>query len=108
MHTEEFIAIPKQIFLRKQTQKIEIIENPRYENKSTQLLLKQQNKLTNEDNVGKADRVLQTNPTTIKQKVGKADKVLQTNPTNFEREEKKKMDSSSYDSEMDPIVTKNS
>ena len=30
MHTEEFILIPKRMFITKQPQKSEIIENPQY------------------------------------------------------------------------------
>ena len=39
MHTEEFILIPKRLFITKQPQKSEIIENPQYKNKAIQLLL---------------------------------------------------------------------
>ena len=51
MHTEEFILIPKRLFITKQPQKSEIIENPQYKNKAIQLLHMQRNKLR--EDVGK-------------------------------------------------------
>ena len=86
MHTDEFILIPKQMFLTKQHQKSEIIENPQYKNKSIQLSLMQRNKLR--EDVGKTDRVIQTDPTKIERDVDKADRVVQTDPTIFNEEEK--------------------
>ena len=103
MHTEEFILIPKRMFITKQPQKSEIIENPQYKNKANQLSLMQRNKLINDENVEQTDRVIQTDPTNIERDVDKADRVVQTDPTKFEDE---KMEASSDDSEMDPIVTK--
>ena len=102
MHTEEFILIPKRMFITKQPQKSEIIESPQYKNKAIQLSLMQRNKLR--EDVGKTDRVIRTDPTNIERDVDKADRVVQTDPTKFEDEEK--MEASSEDSEMDPIVTK--
>ena len=102
MHTEEFILIPKRMFITKQLQKSEIIENPQYKNKAIQLSLMQRNKLR--EDIGKTDRVIQTDPTNIERDVDKADRVVQTDPTIFNEEEK--MEASSDDSEMDPIVTK--
>ena len=102
MHTEEFILIPKRMFLTKQPQKSEVIENPQYKNKSIQLSLMQRNKLR--EDLGKTDRVIQTDPTNIERDVDKADRVVQTDSTNFDEEEK--MEASSDDSEMDPIDTK--
>ena len=102
MHTEEFILIPKRMFITKQPQKSEIIENPQYKNKAIQLSLMQRNKLR--EDIGKTDRVIQTDPTNIERDVDKADRVVQTDPTIFNEEEK--MEASSDDSEMDPIVTK--
>ena len=101
MHTEEFILIPKRMFITKQPQMSEIIENPQYKNKAIQLSLMQRNKLR--EDIGKTDRVIQTDPTNIERDVDKADRVVQTDPTKFEHE---KMEASSDDSEMDPIVTK--
>ena len=43
MHTEEFILIPKQMFLSHQPVKNEILENPNYEQKAAQLSLFQRN-----------------------------------------------------------------
>ena len=103
MHTEEFILIPKRMFITKQPQKSEIIENPQCKNKAIQLSLMQRNKLINDENVEQTDRVIQTDPTNIERDVDKTDRVLQTNPTKFEDE---KMEASSDDSEIDPIVTK--
>ena len=104
MTTEEFVLIPKRMFITKQPQKSEIIENPHYKNKAIQLSLMQRNKLINEEDVGKTDKVIQTDPTNIERDVDKADRVVQTDPTRFEEEEK--MEASSDDSGMDPIVTK--
>ena len=86
MHTEEFILIPKRMFITKQPQKSEIIENPQCKNKAIQLSLMQRNKLINDENVEQTDRVIQTDPTNIERDVDKADRVVQTNPTKFEDE----------------------
>ena len=43
MHTEEFILIPKRMFLSQQLVKNEILENPIYEQKAAQLSLFQRN-----------------------------------------------------------------
>ena len=102
MHTEEFILIAKRMFTTKQPQKSEIIENPQFKNKAIQLSLMQRNKLR--EDVRKTDKVIQTDPTYIERDVDKADRVAQTDPTKFEDDEK--LEASSDDSEMDPIVTK--
>ena len=88
MHTEEFVLIPKRIFIRKQPQKSEFIENPQYKNKAIQLSLMQRNKLINEEDVGKTDRVIQTDPKNIERDIDKAERLVQTDPTNFEEQEK--------------------
>ena len=62
----------------------------------------QRNKLR--EDVGKTDKVIQTDPTNIERDEDEADRVVQTDPNKFEDEEK--MEASSDDSEMDPIVTK--
>ena len=62
----------------------------------------QRNKLS--EDKGKTDRVIQTDPAKIERDVDKAERVVQTDPTIFNEEEK--MEASSDDSEMDPIVTK--
>ena len=64
----------------------------------------QRKKLINEEDVGKTDSVVQTDPTNIERDLDKAERVVRTNPTKFEEQEK--MEASSDDSEMDPIVTK--
>ena len=102
MHTEELVLIPKRMFITKQPQKSEIIENLQYKNKAIQLSLMQRNKLR--EDIGKTDRVIQTDPTNIERDVEKADRLVQTDPTIFNEEEK--IEASSDDSEMDPIVTK--
>ena len=101
MHTEEIILIPKHMFITKQPQKSENFENPQYKNTVIQLSLMQRNKLR--EDVGKTDKVIQTDPTNIERDVDEADRLVQTDPTKFEDE---KMETSSDDSEMDPIVTK--
>ena len=88
MHTEEFILIPKRMFITKQRVRSEILENPFYRNKAAQLSLTQRDTPTTEENVEKADRV------------------VQTEATENEHEEPEKMDSVSDDSEMEPIITK--
>ena len=65
----------------------------------------QRNKLINEEDVGKRDRVIQTDPTNIEQDLDKAERVGQTDPTRFEEQEK--MEAYGDDSEIDLIVTKN-
>ena len=87
MHTEAFILIPKRMFITKQAQKSEIIENPQYKNKVIQLSPMQRNKLINDENVEQTDRVIQTDPTNIERDVDKADRVVQTDPTIFNEEE---------------------
>ena len=104
MHTEEFVLIPKRMFITKEPQKSEIIENPQYKKKAIQLSLMQRNKLINEEDIEKTDRVIQTDPTNTERDVDKAERAVQTDPTKFEEQEK--MEASSDDSEMDPIVTK--
>ena len=64
----------------------------------------QRNKLINDENEEQTDRVIQTDPTNIERVLDKADRVVQTDPKIFNQEEK--MEASSDDSEMDPIVTK--
>ena len=89
MHTEEFILIPKRMFITKQPQKSEIIENPQYKNKAIQLSLVQRNKLRKD--IGKTDRVIQTDPTNIERDVDKADRVVQTDPTIFNEGKKRRL-----------------
>ena len=105
MHTEDFVLIPKRMFITKQPQKSEIIENPQYKNNAFLLSLMQRNKLVNGDDVGKTYRLIQTDPTNYERDADKAGRVVQTHPTTFEEEEK--LEISKDDSEMDPIVTKN-
>ena len=74
MHTEEFVLVPKRMFITKQPQKSEIIENPQHKNKAIQLSLMQRNKLINEKNLGKTSNVVQTDPTNIERDVEKANR----------------------------------
>ena len=88
MRTEESIVFPKRMFITKQPQKSEIIESPQYKNKAIQLSFMQRNKLINEEDVGKTDRVIQTDPTKNERDVDKAERVVQTDPTIFDEEKK--------------------
>ena len=88
MHTKEFILIQKRMFITKQPVRSEILENPCYGNKAAQLALMQRDTPTTEENVEKADRVVQTEATENEQK------------------EPEKMDCISDDSKMEPVVTK--
>ena len=63
MHTVEFILIPKRMFITKQPVRSDILENPFYRNKAAQLSLMQRDTPTTEENVEKADRVVQTEAT---------------------------------------------
>ena len=64
----------------------------------------QRNKLINEEDGRKTDRVIQTDPSIIERDIDKAERVVQTDSTKFEEQEK--MEASSDDSEIDSIVTK--
>ena len=88
MHTKDFSSIPKRMFITKQPVRSEILENPFYRNKAAQLSLMQRDTPKTEENVEKADRV------------------VQTEATENEQEESEKMDSISDDSEMEPFITK--
>ena len=46
MHAEEFVLIPKRIFVSKQTTRTEILDNPIYKQKAAQLSLLQRNNPT--------------------------------------------------------------
>ena len=52
-HTEEFILIPKRIFMSTQPAKREIFDNPVYKQKATQLSLIQRNILQKPEKVKK-------------------------------------------------------
>ena len=62
MHAEEFVLIPKRMFMSKQPLKSEILGNTAYRNKAAQLTLKQRNMSSSEDSVERADGVVQTVP----------------------------------------------
>ena len=75
------------MFITKPPQKSEIIENPQYKNKAIQLSLMQRNKLINEEDLGKTDRVIRTDPRNIERDIDKAERVVQTDPIKFEVQE---------------------
>ena len=94
MHAEEFVLIPKQMFMSKQPLKSEILDNPDYRNKAAQLTFMHRYMPSFEGNVKRADGVVQTEPVLTEREK--------------EIEEPEKMDSISDDSEIDPVVSKKS
>ena len=93
MHAEEFVLIPKRMFMSKQPLKSEILDNPDYRNKAAQLTLMQRNMPSSDSSVERADGVAQTEPVLTERE---------------KEEEPEKMDSISDDSEIYPVVTKKS
>ena len=96
MHAEEFVLIPKRMFMSKQPLKSEVLDNPAYRayrNKAAQLTLMQRNMPSSEDSVERTDGVVQTEPMFTEREK--------------QVDEPEKMDSISDDSEIDPVVTKN-
>ena len=85
MYTEEFILIPKRMFMSTQPAKIEIFDNPVYKQKATQLSLIQKP----EKSKKKEDGAVQTEP-----------------GINVETVHEEKEESMSYDGEIEPIVKK--
>ena len=88
MHTEEFILIPKRMFLSHQPVKNEILENPNYEQKAAQLSLFQRNQ---------------------SEKPQKEEKPVETMSSVYENKEATKEETSepvSEDSEIEPILKK--
>ena len=86
MHTEEFILIPKRMFLTHQPVKNEILENPNYEQKAAQLSLFQRNQ---------------------SEKPQKEEKPVETMSSVYENKEATKEETSepvSEDSEIEPIL----
>ena len=53
MYSEEFILIPKRMFMSSQPAKSEIFDNPVYKQKATQLSLIQRNMLQNPEKMKK-------------------------------------------------------
>ena len=94
MHAEEFVLIPKRMFMSKQPLKSKIVDNPANRNKAAQLTLMQRNMPSSDGSVEKADGVVQTEPVLTQREK--------------EVEEPEQMDSISDDSEIDPVVTKKS
>ena len=92
MHAEEFVLIPKRMFMSKQPLKSEILDNTPYRNKAAQLTLMQRNKPSSEDSVERTDGVVQTEPVLTEREK--------------QVDEPEKMDSVSDDSEIDPVVAK--
>ena len=62
MYTEEFILIPKRMFMSTQPAKSEIFDNPVYKQKATQLSLIQRNIIQNPEKSEKEDGAVQTEP----------------------------------------------
>ena len=88
MHTEEFILIPKRMFLSHQPVKNEILENPNYEQKAAQLSLFQRNQ---------------------SEKPQKEEKPVETMSSVYENKEATKEETSEpviEDSEIEPILKK--
>ena len=92
MLAEEFVLIPKRMFMSKQPLKSEILDNPAYRNKAAQLTIIQRNMPSSEDSLETTDEVVQTEPVLTEREK--------------QVDEPKKMDSISDDSEIDPVVTK--
>ena len=89
MYTEEFILIPKRMFMSTQPAKSEIFDNPVYKQKATQLSLIQRNMLQNPEKSEKEDGAVQTEPS-----------------INVETDHEQKEEPMSDDSEIEPIVKK--
>ena len=62
-HTEEIILIPKKMFMSTQPAKSEMIDNPVYKQKATQLSLIQRNILQKPEKVKKRMEQSRQNPT---------------------------------------------
>ena len=62
MYTEEFILIPKKMFMSTQPAKSEIFDDPVYKQKATQLSLIQGNMFQKPENSEKEDGAVQTEP----------------------------------------------
>ena len=58
MHAEEFVLIPKRMFMSKQPLKSENLDNPANRNKAAQLTLMQRNIPSSEGSVERADGVV--------------------------------------------------
>ena len=89
MYTEEFILIPKRMFMSTQPAKSEIFDNPVYKQKATQLSLIQRNMLQNPEKSEKEDGAVQTESS-----------------INVETHHEQKEEPMSDDSEIEPIVKK--
>ena len=62
MHAEEFVLIPKRMFMSKQPLKSEILDNPAYRNNAAQLTFMQRNMPSSEDSFERTHAVVQTEP----------------------------------------------
>ena len=89
MYTEEFILIPKRMFMSTQPAKSEIFDNPVYKQKATQLSLIQRNLFQKPEKSEKEDGAVQIEPS-----------------INVETVHEEKEESMSDDSEIEPIVKK--
>ena len=93
MHTEEFILIPKRLFISKQPAKSEILDNPIYQQKAAQLSLFQRNQST--DTEKPAPELGSAEPMRDKNEI-----------TGVPKEQEETSEAPSDDSEIEPIVKK--
>ena len=91
--TEEFILIPKRLFISKQPAKSEILDNPMYQQKAAQLSLFRRNQSTDTEKPA--------------QELGTAEPMRGTNEiTEVTKEQEETSEAPSDDSEIEPIVKK--
>ena len=91
MYTEEFILIPKRLFISKQPAKSEILDNPIYQQKAAQLSLFQRNQSTDTEKPA--------------QEVGTAEPMRDNSKiTMVPKEQEETSEAPSDDSEIEPIV----
>ena len=93
MHTEEFILIPKQLFISRQPAKSEILVNPIYQQNAAQLSLFQWNQSTDTEKPA--------------HELGTAEPMRDTNKiTEVPKEQEETWEAPSDDSKIEPIVKK--
>ena len=93
MHTEEFILIPKRLFISEQPVKSEILDKPIYQQKAAQLSLFQRNQST--DTEKPAQELGTAEPMRDKSEI-----------TGVPKEQEETSEAPSDDSEIEPIVKK--
>ena len=77
MHAEEFVLIPKRMFISKNPTKEEIFDNPIYQQKATQLSLLQRSNPNFEQSNGKKDAETSTDRRITKKGVSVMEQVIQ-------------------------------